>query len=220
MPVLPVYLFAMRRAGTAPHRGGKALSVVVHGGRGRDRRRRWRLPLDPAASENSSGLEPEPADTYHYGADYSAHVARNQATTPPPKGTRSPAANGSLSQQGARESRSPSSRLGVGGVVKGNPNIGLGSRRNALGLLEWLENSFVELSKPLPRPPQHHQQHQQRRVPAQPLEQLDERQHLQHQELVRASSEQQQQQLLLQQQQQHNVGQQDRNGRHDAIGNK
>ena len=59
-PRLPVYLFALRRAGGAAGRGGAALSVIVHGGRGRDKRRRWRLPLDaeppsPAEAKAAGG---------------------------------------------------------------------------------------------------------------------------------------------------------------------
>lgn len=108
VPPLPVYMFALRRAGKTP-RSGAALSVITHGGRGNDRRRRWRLPLDP---------EPEP--------EYAGHVSHSPVRVPP-SGKTSPVTSGGR---------------GVGNGL----GMAMAGRRNALGLLEWLENSFVELS--------------------------------------------------------------------------
>lgn len=72
-------------------------------------------------------LEPEPEP------EYADHLAHNV----PPSGKKSP-------------TTSPMQRAGPAGVVSGVGGnvVGMTGRRNALGLLEWLENSFVELSNP------------------------------------------------------------------------
>ena len=260
VPVLPVYLFAMRRAGTTPHNGGKALSVVVHGGRGRDRRRRWRLPLDSAERDadidRDRETEPEPAGSYHYDAmrnqGRDRETERDRERMTPPPGKKPTAGFGAFSPPGRdRESRE-----------RKRENVGLGSRRNAigalppallpscpllpplpgisltlcfvLGLLEWLENSFVELSKTereaqkeaerererqRQRQQRQQQQQQQQRVAVHQLElQRATEREAQREEPVPTTSEQQQRQRETGRARE--KAQQESNGQHNTAGSK